>query len=198
MRLLFLHGWGFDASLWDAVRRALAPFETIASDRGYFGAAMREPVTGPFVAVGHSLGSLLLAADPPPGCSGLIAINGFDRFAGEGFVPERLLVRMRARFRSDPDVVLDEFRLRAGGTTHTGAIERSRLAADLDRLADLDARGRPLPRLVLNGGIDPILPAAMRDRVFAGAPRATHAQAGHLLPLTHPQWVADRIRETLS
>jgi pimeloyl-[acyl-carrier protein] methyl ester esterase len=198
MKLVFLHGWGFDASLWDAVRRALAPLETVAWDRGYFGGPRQESVETPFVAIGHSLGSLLLATDPPPRCTGLVAINGFDKFTGDGLVAPRLLDRMRARFRVEPNHVLGEFRERAGGGVHAGMIDTVRLSADLDRLADLDARGRTPPRLVLHGGLDPILPIAMRDTVFTAAPRETHDQAGHLLPLTHPEWVADRIREALS
>jgi len=197
MKLLLLHGWGFDASIWDAMRAALAPIETLAWDQGYFGARHHARVAAPFIAVGHSLGSLLLAADPPAGCVGIIAINGFDRFAGEGLVATRLLDRMRARFADAPRAVLDDFRLRAGSGAHAGTIRADRLAADLDRLATMDARDGMTPRLVLHGGGDPILPAAMCEQVFAGAPRLTLAEAGHLLPVTHPGWCAARIREVL-
>jgi pimeloyl-[acyl-carrier protein] methyl ester esterase len=197
MKLVLLHGWGFDASIWDAIRAALAPIETLVWDQGYFGPRRHARVPAPFIAIGHSLGSLLLAADPPAGCVGLIAINGFDRFAGEGLVPMRLLDRMRARFADAPEAVLDDFRLRAGGAAHDGAINADRLAADLDRLATMDARGGMMPRLVLHGGGDPILPAEMLDQVFAGAPRLTRADAGHLLPVSHPGWCAARVRDVL-
>jgi pimeloyl-[acyl-carrier protein] methyl ester esterase len=197
MKLLFLHGWGFDASIWDGVRTALAPIETFAWDRGYFGAPMHADIAAPFVAVGHSLGSLLLAADLPPGCTGMIAINGFDRFPGDGLVAPRLLDRMRARFAVSAGAVLDDFRSRAGGGAHAGAIDTARLAADLERLADIDARNGTKPRLVLHGDDDLILPPAMRAHVFAGVPRLTLAGGGHLLPLTHPDWCAERIREVL-
>jgi pimeloyl-[acyl-carrier protein] methyl ester esterase len=198
MKLLFLHGWGGDASLWDGVRAALPAFKTVAWDRGYFGAPDDAPVDEPFVAIGHSLGSLLLAADPPPGCVGLIAINGFDLFTGEGRVAPRLLDRMRTRFAVAPAVVLDDFRISVGARPYVGAIATVPLAADLDRLAMLDARGVPTPKLVLHGERDPILPPAMREAVFAGAPRETLAGAGHLLPLTHPRWCAERISEALA
>lgn len=198
MRLLFLHGWGFDAASWDAMRAALAPVETVAWDRGYFGEPRCAAIEPPFVAVGHSLGSLILAADPPAGCEGLIAINGFDRFAGDGRVAPRPLARMRARFGQAPGAVLDDFRLRAGGDRHHGPCDAVRLARDLDLLATLESRGATPPLLVLNGGEDAILPPAMRDRVFPGAPRLTLAGGGHLLPLTHPDWCADRVREALA
>lgn len=197
MRLLFLHGWGFDASLWDGVRRLLAPIESVAWDRGYFGAPDARPVAGPLLAVGHSLGSLILAADPPPGCVGLIAINGFDRFVGENAVAPQVLGRMQRRFGEAPGEVLDAFRARCGAPVHGRVIDESTLAADLDRLATADARGTAVPKLVLHGGADPILSPAMREAVFAGAPREELPGAGHLLPLTHPDWCAAQIRGLL-
>lgn len=193
MRLLFLHGWGLDASLWVDVRAALPEYETTAWDRGYFGLASSEPIEGPVLAIGHSLGAMLLAGIP--GITGLIAVNGFDRFAGEDAVPPRVVERMRKRFAEAPAEVLADFRARIGAPPAANDLEPETLAVDLATLAVADACGTKRPRtLVLHGGADPLLPAPMRETVFAGAPRETLAEAGHLLPLTHPQWVADRIR----
>jgi len=232
MRVLFLHGWGLDASLWDGVRAALPEFEAVAWDRGYFGPPMIDPVDGPVLAVGHSLGAMLLAG--MRGMSGLVAVNGFDRFAGEDAVPVRVVERMRKRFGEAPAEVLADFRARIGAGPAPERIEQERLAADLEILAHpplqgegdrpqggggvatpeaacfVDTWSTPPPAcgwspspcrggftvrtLVLHGGADPLLPPAMRDAVFAGAPRETLAGGGHLLPLTHPEWVAARIR----
>lgn len=197
MKLLFLHGWGFDSALWDGLRAALASFETIVWDRGYFGDVAHESVDHPFIAVGHSLGSLLLANTLPPECAGFIAINGFDRFTGEGLVEARVLDRMLSRFAVSPREVLDQFRRRVGGSRHLGPIDVRRLGADLEQLKSLDARGAHMPDLVLNGGQDEILPPSMREMAFAGANRVTLPQGGHLLPVSHPLWCADRIREVL-
>jgi pimeloyl-[acyl-carrier protein] methyl ester esterase len=49
---------------------------------------------------------------------------------------------------------------------------------------------------VLAGRNDPIMPAAMTEHGFAGHPIHWH-DGGHLLPLTHPKWCADKIRECL-
>ncbi|PXA84961.1 alpha/beta hydrolase [Nostoc sp. 3335mG] len=191
MRLLFLHGWGLDASLWDGVRAALPEFETVAWDRGYFGAAASDPVEGPVLAVGHSLGAMLLAGR----FDRLVAVNGFDRFAGDGAVPPRVVARMRKRFAGAPAEVLADFRARIGAPPPANDLDPEALAADLATLAEADLRGTKCSRiLILHGGADPLLPEAMREAVFAGAPRETLAEAGHLLPLTHPHWVADRIR----
>jgi pimeloyl-[acyl-carrier protein] methyl ester esterase len=198
VKLVFLHGWGFDRSLWDGVRAELAPLESIVWDRGYFGSVRQESVEGPFIAVGHSLGSLLLAGDRPPLCAKLVAINGFDRFTGEGRIQPRVLERMISRLAVSPRVVLDEFRGRVGGEEHVGQIDAGRLRADLERLWTLDARGSLLPNLVLDGGKDELLPPSMREMSFTGAKRASLAEGGHLLPVSHPCWCADRIREVLA
>jgi pimeloyl-[acyl-carrier protein] methyl ester esterase len=197
VKLLFLHGWGFDATFWNEVRAALAPMASVVWDRGYFGATSQEEVQGKLVAIGHSLGSLLLAADPPPGCTDIIAINGFDRFIGDGLLEPRLLDRMRLRFSISPTAVIDEFRRRVGGACNQGKMNVTRLAADLDLLKTVDARGGLLPRLVLHGATDDLLPRSMREKVFTGARRVTLAAGGHLLPLSHPRWCADRIREVV-
>ena len=198
MRLLFLHGWGFDATVWDGVRAALAQIDTIVWDRGYFGTPAQEKIGGPFLAIGHSLGSLLLASNPPPGCAGLVAINGFDRFVGEGCVEARIVDRMQSRFTTAPQAVLDAFRRRVGCEDRYSGADLGRLAADLDQLRMLDARGRISPKLVLHGGKDEILSSVMRERVFADARRVTLADGGHLLPRSHPSWCADRIRELIA
>lgn len=195
MKLILLHGWGFDATLWDGVRAALPEFETIAWDRGYFGEPSAEAVTGPCIAIGHSLGAMLLAGAMQESCVGLIAINGFDRFAGEGAVPPRVVERMRRRFGEAPMEVLADFHTRCGGEPPPAIRDEAALAADLALLAEADRRGMVrVPTLVLHGAADPLLPAPMRDGVFAGAPCETLQAAGHLLPLTHPGWCATRIR----
>ncbi|WP_454886512.1 alpha/beta fold hydrolase [Sphingomonas oryzagri] len=196
MKLLFLHGWGLDARLWDDVRAALPEFETVAWDRGYFGAASAEPVERPMVAVGHSLGTMLLAGR----FDRLVAVNGFDRFTGEDAVPPRVVGRMRRRFAEAPEDVLADFRTRIGAQVAPTGIDEVALAADLDVLATTDARhcgersDEARTVIVLHGGADPLLPAVMRETTFPGAPRETLAAGGHLLPLTHPRWVADHIR----
>lgn len=35
--LLFVHGWGFDASMWQQLRACFAPEDTLAWDLGFFG-----------------------------------------------------------------------------------------------------------------------------------------------------------------
>ena len=194
--LLLLHGWGFDASLWDALTAALPDFPAVRWDRGYFGEKAETMIDPPFVAVGHSLGAMLLA-DLIPHDIPLVAINGFDRFSGDGAVPPRVVERMRSRFAEDPVAVLTEFRGRCGAPPAPEEIDESRLAMDLALLGSRHIASRPNRILVLQGNEDPILPDTLRMRVFPGAERATHVEGGHLLPVTHPGWCAERIEAFL-
>jgi pimeloyl-[acyl-carrier protein] methyl ester esterase len=193
--LLFLHGWGFAPSMWTPLRVALPEFDAVAWDRGYFDAPTASEIEGPVLAVGHSLGALLLAAGAPKASIGLVAINGFDRFTGDEAVPTRVIERMRKRFAEAPAEVLADFRTRCGADGAPSNFDATALAADLALLAEADARGVfAAPILALHGADDPILGSQMRGTVFAGAVRETFPEAGHLLPLTHSGWCADRIR----
>lgn len=204
MTLLFLHGWGFDARIWTAMRALLGDFVARFAERGYFGGTGDALPAGPVLAVAHSFGAMRLLAEPPPQCRGMVAINGFDRFAGADDWPgtaPRVLSRMRQRLAEGPDATVAGFRARCGTDEPAGAIRGAALADDLAALAHDDRREAAAqfagPILSLQGGADPILPAALRDAVFANArdvERLTVPDAGHLLPLTHPEACAAQVR----
>lgn len=205
--LRFVHGWGFDASLWDGVRAALGAVPASVVDLGYFGDPV-EPVQDsvPFIAVGHSLGILHLLADLPANCAGLVAINGFDRFAGDAqdatAVPRRVVDRMITRLQQQPKHVLADFRQRCGSDAPLpGPICLQSLLSGLERLRDADeraaARRLQCPVLILHGADDAILPPPMRAAVFSGCAdveRHELPEHGHLLPLTAASWCAGHIR----
>src|SRR5512139_4304142 len=100
--------------MWQALAERLSGHETLFDERGYFGgqvAPARE--NGPCVVIAHSLGVMRALQELPPGCLGLIAINGFDRFTAKGASPglaPRILDRMIARLADDPCDVVAQFR----------------------------------------------------------------------------------------
>ena len=194
--LILLHGWGFDATLWDALAGALPDYPIVRWDRGYFGEPDHVQPEAAVVGVGHSLGSMLLA-DALPREAPLIAINGFDHFTGGDGVKLRVVERMQARFADAPAEVLNDFRARCGAPPVQDDQREAPLAYDLALLAS--HRAAPTPRRVLSlqGGADPILPKSLRDQVFPGAVRATQNEAGHMLPVTHAAWCADQIEAFL-
>jgi pimeloyl-[acyl-carrier protein] methyl ester esterase len=195
-RLLLLHGWGFDAQLWDALADLLPDYSFVRWDRGYFGQGAEPPVETLVAAIGHSLGAMLLA-DLMPAETPLIAINGFDHFTGEGATPRRVVDRMSIRFAQEPDAVLNDFRERCGAPPAEKRISSPRLAADLALLASHSARSVPTRILALHGGQDPILPTGLRETAFPDAMRMTRADGGHLLPATHAAWCAEQIKAFL-
>lgn len=205
MILRFVHGWGFAASLWDGVIALLPDHDCRADDRGYFGPAATPAIDDEHIAIGHSLGTLHLLAAPLPGCRGLFAINGFDRFAAApGFpgIAPRVLDRMVQRLEADPDTVVGEFRARCEAPAARRSPAVTALRADLQMLRDMDCRGGPWPAplVTLEADDDPLLPLPMRDAVFAfaaGRVRLRQRAGGHLLPLTAPAACAAAIRDVL-
>lgn len=201
---LFAHGWGFDATLWDAMRDALPDADTAVVERGYLGAAPRRPDVPPgAILVGHSAGVLDLLSDPPPEYGGLVAINGFSRFAAAADflhgVADRVLQRMLGRLALNPQATVAEFRVRCGSDAAVcGSLHPGRLREGLDALCGRDLRAslrRPgLRLLVLAGANDPIVPPALTRDCFEAAETIWHPAAGHLLPCTDPVWCADRLR----
>ena len=199
MILRFLHGWGFDAAFWSGLAAELADWRTVADDRGYFGAPDAGVSSGPCIVVAHSFGAMRALSAPPAGCRGLIVINGFDRFVPG--VSRRILDRMLARFDADPAAVLGDFRQRCGEVRPFGEIAAAPLRQDLLALRDGDCTDHsaawPVPIMSLQGADDPLLPASMREQVFADAPvleRRVHPGGGHLLPIADPAWCARAVR----
>ncbi len=201
--VLFVHGWGFDASFWHPVIAHLPELDCRTEDRGYFGAPDKTAPDGPHIVVAHSFGAMRMLAAPPDDCRGMLAINGFDRFAtreGAPGVRIRVLDRMIARLASDPAAVVRDFRTRCGTDAPFGQPDVPRLKADLETLRDADCTGAnanwAVPLISLHGANDPLLPAAMRETAFSACPdltRDTIQDGGHLLPMTHRAYCAAAI-----
>lgn len=200
--LYLVHGWGFDASFWTPMLAHLPDVSAQVVDCGYFGSEHRPALPdAPYLAIGHSAGSLALLEQDLPGCEELVFFNGFPRFtAAPDFpdgTPERVLTRMRARLKRDSAAVLHDFRALCGtdaplsGTPDVDALDRG-----LEALQTLDCRPQAAnwnDRLHwMTGADDPF------GATKAGfAPPGERVEGGHLLPLTHPGLCADFVRRWL-
>jgi pimeloyl-[acyl-carrier protein] methyl ester esterase len=197
MRLHARHGWAYDAQFWAPLAARLGPIS--ADDRGYYGPSRPDPVRGtePYLLIGHSLGAARMMEEAGPGCAGLVAINGFDRFVGgDGFpgIPARVVGHMQQRCREEPAEVAARFRERCADASPLPGPATARLAEDLGRLSDPRPADRPgVPLLILDGAEDPLLLPAHRGACFADVPRHDLPGGGHLLPLFHPDWCAEAI-----
>lgn len=206
--VVLVHGWGFDAGVWDGVRPLLDGLRVRTLDLGFFGAPDLEwPAEPVDLAVGHSMGVLWLLTEGRGRWRRLASVNGFPRFtAAPEFpagTPPRMVQRMAARLADDAVGVLDAFRARCGAGPAerapdagrlAGAPDAARLAWGLDLLSTGDGRPVPADTVALAGEADPIVPLAMARAGFSNV----HALGGgHLLPLTDPAAVAAFIREAL-
>lgn len=198
--ILFVHGWGYDASFWDPLRQALEVPNT-ALDLGYFGAENTAVPDGVTLLVGHSLGFLWLARQRALQHLPLIGINAFPRFLEtDDYTPAvapRVLDRMKRRVLADPAAVLTEFWHRAGTRGPDKAPDSTALATGLDHLARWDERQKLANRTgslrLIAGEADAIVPAAMTRMAFKTS-AIDWLPGGHALPCTHPAELARLIR----
>lgn len=201
--VVLVHGWGYDASLWDGVREVLDPALAVETlDLGFFGKERKVDADGTVLAVGHSLGVLWWLTQARMPWRTLLAINGFPRFTETaGYAPAvapRALARMQQQFAKSPTAVLQDFHSRCGGQAPTDIANVERLATGLGWLAELDGRAAATARhsdiVALAGSDDPIVPRPMSEMAWGkDCVCVDTATPGHLLPLTHPALCAEWI-----
>ncbi|MFZ0692779.1 MAG: alpha/beta hydrolase [Alphaproteobacteria bacterium] len=206
--LVFVHGWGFDSSLWDKVIDELPDFECEAVDFGFSGHPKLPNPNGaePVIAIGHSLGFLWLLHERPVAWRALVSIGGMPRFtkaADYRFgVDGRILDATIARFEKEPAETLSDFIGYCGCARAVNGIDRARLGEALRWLKEWDARGKlaedSSPLLALFADNDAIVPKELSEDIFGhrhNTKRAVRPDGGHALPLTEPRWCATAIRE---
>lgn len=180
------------------------------------------PASDPAAAVvwiGWSLGGLRALARArlraPP--ARLILIASTARFSRAGDWPGLPGAHLRAlqrQFMRDPDAALRGFHMLCAPEADPALIARrlqvsralptESLRAGLRELAELDLRDGlhelNCPVLILHGANDRIIPAAAAYALAARLPHARveiHPAAEHDLPLAHPAWVIETMRNFL-
>jgi pimeloyl-[acyl-carrier protein] methyl ester esterase len=202
-RILLVHGWGYDPSLWRSLRADLPAHAWFALDLGYFGPARLDLPPDLDLVVGHSFGCLWAQERAELAGVPLVAVNGFPRFARAADfphgVPGPVLERMLGRLEEAPGEVLRAFHARCGTSPPPGDPRPGPLRADLLRLRDGDARGRPdrQPVLACAAADDPLVSPALSLQAFGARVRLL-AGGGHALPATRPLELARVIQEGLA
>jgi len=201
--LLFVHGWAFDSGFWNPLRDRLTDFPVRTVDLGFSGRPDRPSLRRPLV-VAHSMGLAWALANVPRPWAGVLAVNAFPCFTRstafvDGVSP-RMVGRMQARFGEDPHGVTAEFLNRCGiPEADLSGLQPGPLGEALDWLATCDERpalaALDCPVLALAGTADVIVPESMSRAVFAAHELILAERGGHLLPLTHPDWVASHLRQ---
>lgn len=204
--LILMHGWGYDATLWDNVASHLAPLTVTKLEAGYFGAApfLTLP-TRPFIAIGHSAGGQWFLQQDLSDCRAVILINSFTRFTRGVDFPHgqapAILTRMSRRLAIAPRDVTSTFRKNIGDSSTFNNPMTDRLVTGLADLAACDARYQARimapPLYALAGSDDPLVPPALSRACFEDLHHLAWAEGGHVLPRTQPHLCARFIRNIL-
>jgi len=206
LRIVFVHGWGFDASFWTPLKAALGvEGDHFCVDLGFHGQPnLVLPNDGRrCVGIGHSLGVAWLLRHSRLGpLSALVSINGFTRFTKAADCPfgmdPRILRRMQVGFEKNPKTVYRDFMTLCGvSAPQVEGLEIEPLRASLDDLMEVDERATlaacEVPVLALAGDADALVSAPMSRQTFTDHKLVMKAGGGHLLAYTDPQWCADHI-----
>lgn len=200
--LLFVHGWGFDASFWEPVAQRLPDFRREFVDLGFRGEPATPEVDNPLI-IAHSMGFAWALARLARPWRGAVAVNAFARFTRSpdfvSGVGPRLVERMVAKFTDEPHAVTADFLSRCGvDSPVTEGMDIDRLGESLTWLGQCDERkalaGLDCPLQALAGTRDQIVTEPMSRESFARHPLVLAEGGGHLLPQSHPEWVAQNIR----
>lgn len=111
--IAFFHGWGLSSQFWGPI--SLGPsWETYVFDRGYFGEqVMFDDLPRIDLIVAHSYGLHWIPKHLLQSCSGIIALNSFQKFVPssplEAVKTKRVLQKMKNAFLENPHLVLEQF-----------------------------------------------------------------------------------------
>ena len=205
MKLVFVHGWGFDAKIWDGIASHFKDMEVSRIDLGFLGepsggevSGDSAQISGDAVVIGHSLGAMWALKNMTEPPRGFISICGFDRFSPP--VERKLLTMMKRGMAQKPDVQLNHFWRNCGIAPYSAPqnINPQALAKGLDWLMNWDARMEfaqlQCPCHTMAAKDDQVLPFALSCKIWGEDYVQWSEEGGHALPLTRPKWCADHVR----
>ena len=202
MHYVLVHGWGFNASLWQPLIAQLGAAETTLVDLGFIeggeGCGNQEwPEDA--IAVGHSLGVLWLLKQEQARFRGLVSIQGFDRYCPH--VPKSRVVALKRGIDRDPAGTMEAFWRSCGAPEFAPAtaLNTDRLREGLDWLIQWDAedarKSLRCPVLSLATRDDVIVPPAMTETIWGSENVVWQPEGGHALPIRFPEWCAAHVVE---
>ena len=212
--IIFVHGWGEDSRIWEGLAKCLSGYNHHFIDLGFIGeesendskAQTAVPISDSAIFVSHSLGTLwILNHIPLEKISALAAINGFGRFtdfAGNDVLKimakslqrnKILQLEMFWKNCNFPENMQQMYKPMLNGNVLSQGLEWLSTWDQYGKLQELIARGVPV--LSLGGEKDKILPPNIMRTHWEnlGVNLVMNEQAGHALPLTHPEWCAEKI-----
>jgi pimeloyl-[acyl-carrier protein] methyl ester esterase len=204
MKLIFIHGWGFDAGFWDRLAPLLPEFGQQRIDLGFFGKKTDDVQPEENILVGHSLG-FVHGMRNSQNWAGWVAINCFPRFVSDGdkigCVEPAVLRTMRQQLAKNPERTLTAFYELIGASQMVAASsDLDNLSAGLDELRDADIGGllqtNTKPGLILAAKNDPLVPVSTSEAMAVSNKRLRwHPTGGHILPQSEAAWCAKVIED---
>ena len=196
-----------DSSIWDKMSQDFPKEQCYFIDLGFTNNdnVAGIPCDGKSIFITHSLGTLWALKNHSDNMAGLIAINGFTNFTN--FVSERTLRTMQRRLKRNPLNQMQEFWDICGFDNKSQEkldqnFNIDKLHIGLEWLIDWDAskifNGLNIPSLSLIGKKDRLLLPLMMEKEWPMTNIKTIKDGGHMLPLSHPKWCVEKIREFTS
>ncbi len=201
MKLIFIHGWGFDPSIWGKVLDRLDyKLNVKCIDLGFFhDEKLLDDLTDNAIFIGHSLGVLWTLKHRVRLIKALISICGFDQFVP--YVEKRQIRAMQIGAKRDAEAQLKKFWLTCGLPEYQmrKLPDDDKLVSGLDWLADWNCKASlkqlNLPKLILASEDDKIVSKDMSAKIWCDEKIVWSPHGGHALPLTRPEWIAKNITE---
>ena len=199
MKLVFIHGWGFDRNFWRPLAALLSEHDNHILDLGFFGNPCTSiPDSDDCIMVGHSLG-FVHGMTIKQNWAGWIAINSFPNFVqnndGIGCVAPAALRVMRKQLVKDTNKTLIDFYdlISVEHSTPDDEPVTDALLHGLDQLRNTDIHAalstNTKPHLVLAAENDPLVHVETSKSMTHHKERlALHSSGGHILPLSAVPW----------
>ena len=203
MKIVLVHGWGFNTGVWDRMLPHLDGHEIYRIDLGFMRGGPRgsNEMPADSLCIGHSFGVMWLLKHGPRPIRGLVSIAGFDCL--HKYVPKDVLDDMREGMLKDPHAQMKDFWKNAGfaGNEPEGDPDFGGLRGGLDWIATWDAgeelKNLGVPVMALAARDDRVVREEMTKNIWGNGVAELHwlDKGGHLLPLTHAEWCAEHINK---
>jgi len=202
MKLVLVHGWGFHSGVWDKLIPHLDGHEIHCIDLGFVrgGPRASNDMPAESLCIGHSFGVMWLLKHGPRPMRGLVSIAGFDCL--HKHVPSEVLETMREGMLSNPQAQMKSFAQKGGfaGLEPGDGLDTGGLRGGLDWISTWDAgdelKNLGAPVLALASRDDLVVRMETSEAIWGNGAAELHWQenAGHILPLTEPEWCARHIK----
>ncbi len=198
MDIVFIHGWGFDRTVWMRMVDHFTDHACHFVELGFTGKPPSYTFPSQSVVVGHSLGVMWALRHAPTTIRGLVSIAGFDCFSAH--IPAKDIRAMQRNLRSDPEKQMKGFYAACGYIPfyNVTTMNLMRLDEGLGWLLDWDERpmlrNLPCPVMALGAQDDMIVPSTMTQAIWGRDDLRLSEKGGHILPMTQADWCAQQVK----